>query len=148
MKTPPRPFGWLLQIDAPPRQFGQSIAKLVASYDFTPMLKKFSEAMIPIKYIDLLERLKWPVFLIDDEDLRNKILLACNKQDDAAAVREIIFDYCSNEFLEAMEQDWNACPAVKEMRKPILLEAMQLQKSGFYYKNRFSFFYNTLDKNS
>ena len=63
-------------------QFGQSIAKLVASYDFTPMLKKFSEAMIPIKYIDLLERLKWPVFLIDDEDLRNKILLACNEQED------------------------------------------------------------------
>lgn len=114
-------------------QFGQSIAKLVASYDFTPMLKKFSEAMIPIKYIDLLERLKWPVFLIDDEDLRNKILLACNDQEDADAVREIIFDYCSNEFLEAMEQDWNTCPALKEMRKPILLEAMQLHKSGFYY---------------
>ena len=114
-------------------QFGQSIAKLVASYDFTPMLKKFSEAMIPIKYIDLLERLKWPVFLIDDEDLRNKILLACNEQEDADAVREIIFEYCSNEFLEAMEQDWNACPALKEMRKPISLEAIQLHKSGFYY---------------
>lgn len=112
---------------------GHSIAKYVASLDFTPMLKKFSEAMIPIKYIDLLERLKWPVFLIDDEDLRNKILLACNEQEDADAVREIIFEYCSNEFLEAMEQDWNACPALKEMRKPILLEAMQLHKSGFYY---------------
>ena len=30
-------------------QFGQSIAKLVSSYDFTPMLKKFSEAIIPIR---------------------------------------------------------------------------------------------------
>lgn len=41
---------------------GQRISNMLAALDFTPMLKKFSEAMIPLKYIGLLERLRWPVF--------------------------------------------------------------------------------------
>jgi len=97
------------------------------------MLKAFSEAMIPIKYINLLERIKWPVFLIDDEELRDKIMAACSQQEDVAAVKEIIFDYCDEDFLESMERDWSCCPALKETRKPIFVEAMQLHKGGFYY---------------
>ena len=69
---------------------GNRIAELVASVDFTPMLKKFSEAIIPIKYINLLNRLKWPVFLINDDALRQDILTACATQDDEEAVKEIV----------------------------------------------------------
>ncbi len=112
---------------------GNRIAELAASVDFTPMLKKFSEAIIPIKYISLLERLKWPVFLIDDDALRQDILTACATQEDEEAVREIIFSYCSDDFLKAMEDDWNSCEAISAERKPILLEAMLMHKQGYYY---------------
>ena len=112
---------------------GNRIAELVASVDFTPILKKFSEATIPFQYINLLERLKWPVFLIDDDALRQDILTACADQEDGEAVREIVFSYCSDDFLKAMEDDWNSCEAISVKRKPILSEAMLMHKQGYYY---------------
>lgn len=112
---------------------GNRIAELVASVDFTPILKKFSEATIPFKYIGLLERVKWPVFLIDDDALRQDILTACADREDEEAVREIVFSYCSDDFLKAMEDDWNSCEAISVKRKPILSEAMLMHKQGYYY---------------
>lgn len=114
-------------------QFGQSIAKLVASYDFTPMLKKFSEAIIPIRYIHLLEELGWPLFLINDDVLREQILTACDINEDADAVRDIVYEYCDEAFFGALEEDWRACSAINPDRKPILSEAIAVHKQGFYY---------------
>jgi len=112
---------------------GNRIAELVSSVDFTSMLKKFSEAIIPLKYINLLERLKWPVFLIDDDVLRQDILTACATQEDEEAVKEIVFSYCSDNFLKAMEDDWNSCDVISAERKPILSEGMLMHKQGYYY---------------
>ena len=114
-------------------QIGQKIAQTISSFNFAPMLKAFSEAMIPIKYIHLLERLKWPLFLINDEELRDKILSACSADEDAVAVKEIVFAYCNEDFLLSLEEDWYACSAINQNRKPILSEALQMHKQGFYY---------------
>ena len=96
-------------------------------------MKKFSEAIIPIKYINLLNRLKWPVFLINDDALRQDILTACATQDDEEAVKEIVLAYCSDDFLKTMEDDWNSCEVISAERKPILSEAMLMHKQGYYY---------------
>lgn len=112
---------------------GNRIAELVVSVDFSSILKKFSEVTIPFQYIGLLERVKWPVFLIDDDALRQDILTACADLEDEEAVREIIFSYCSDDFLKAMEDDWNSCEAISAERKPILSEAMLMHKQGYYY---------------
>lgn len=114
-------------------QFGQKIAQTIASYDFAPMLKNLSEAMIPIRYIHLLEQVKWPLFLIDDKDLRDQILSACADSEDAETVKEIAFAYCDEAFLSALEEDWLKCSAIKQERKPILSEALQMHKQGCYY---------------
>ena len=114
-------------------QVGQQIAKMVETVDFRPMLKRFSEAMIPFKYIALLERLKWPVFLIDDEKLRQDILDACENQDDLERVTEIIYAYCTDEFFVAMEADWTQCTGVNENRKDILSEGLLMHRKGYYY---------------
>ena len=113
-------------------EVSRTVVELVKSIDFTPMLKEFSEAMIPIRYVYLLERLKWPVFLIDDESLRQNIMNACKQSDDYDAVRAIILSYCGEGFLNAIECDWNACDAIKAERKPILSEALSLHKLGYY----------------
>lgn len=112
---------------------GQEISRIIANCDFTPMLKKFSEALIPIKYIHLLERLKWPLFLINDEELRGQILSACAVDENADTVKEIVFNYCDEDFFAALETDWFACPSIEEGRKPILAEAIQMHKQGSYY---------------
>ena len=83
-------------------RLGQEVAKTMAAFDFTPMLKKFSEAVIPLKYIYLLQRLRWPLFLINDEELRRQILSACAVNEDANAVRELIFEYCDDDFFDAL----------------------------------------------
>lgn len=113
-------------------EVSRKVAELVKSVDLTPMLKAFSEAMIPIRYVYLLERLKWPIFLIDDEGLRQNIMNACKQSDDLDAVREIILSYCGEGFLDAIECDWNSCDVIKAERKPILSEALALHKLGYY----------------
>lgn len=114
-------------------QLGQEVAKTVAAFDFTPMLKKFSEAIIPLKYIYLLERLRWPLFLINDEELRTKILSECAVDEDSDVVRDIVFEYCDEDFFDALLVDWYDCPALKSERKSILSEAVQVHRKGFYY---------------
>lgn len=113
--------------------FGQKIAQTIAKYDFAPMLKNLSEAMIPIRYIHLLEQVKWPLFLIDDKELRDQILSACAENEDANVVKEIAFAYCDEDFLCALEEDWLDCSAIKQDRKPILSEALEMHKKGYYH---------------
>ena len=115
--------------------FGQKIAQTIANYNFGPMLKNLSEAIIPIKYIHLLEQVKWPLFLIDDEKLRDQILSACADKEDADTVKGIAFTYCNETFLYSLEEDWLACSAIKSERKPVLSEALLMHKQGFYYSS-------------
>lgn len=112
---------------------GNRITELISSINFVPVLKGFSEALIPIKYINLLERLKWPVFLIDDDTMRQDIMAACSNGEDIEAVKKIIFSYCTDSFLESMEKDWNDCGAITATRKPVLSEAILMHKQGYYY---------------
>ena len=114
-------------------RLGQEVAKTMAAFDFTPMLKKFSEAIIPLQYIYLLERLRWPLFLINDEALRAQILSFCAVNEDVNAVRALVFEYCNDDFFDVLTVDWYDCPALKADRKPILSEALQMHRKGFYY---------------
>lgn len=114
-------------------QLGQVIAKSLSQYDFSSVLKNFSEAIIPLKYINLLRKLNWPLFLIENEELRDRILEACAEKEDADIVRELVFEYCNNDFLDSLDADWSRCPAMKSERNPILSEAILMHKQGFYY---------------
>lgn len=116
-------------------RISQELVKAIASIDYRPILKKFSEAMLPIKYIYLLERIKWPLFLLNDDELRDKILSACAVNEDVDAVRDIVFEYCNEDYFDALEKDWSGCSAIKQERKPILSEAIQMHKMGFYYSS-------------
>ena len=111
----------------------QRITNMVASINIKPLLKNISDAMIPIRYIYLLERLNWPIFLIEDEQLRTDILDACNDSEDPAIVAEIIYKYCTEDFFVAMEDDWMNCSVLSEGRKPILSQAIHLHKQEFYF---------------
>lgn len=112
---------------------GQKIANLAASIDFKPILKGFSEAMLPITYINLLGRLGWPVFLIDDDGFRQEILDACKDNEDPNVVAEIIYKYCTDDFFLSMEKDWKACPIINEKRFDIFSEAFMMHQKGYYY---------------
>jgi len=112
---------------------GNKISNMISKVDFTPMLKKFSEAMIPIYYIDLLTKLKWPIFLIQNEELRQQIFDACKENENVEEVKKIIFEYCSDDFIQSLQEDWCACDIIKEERKSILNEALLMHCKGHYY---------------
>lgn len=111
----------------------EKISKIIAACDFTKIVTSFQEALIPIHYLNLLERLKWPIFLIDDDMLREKIMLACTEKEDLEKVKNIIFDYCTNEFLQTLEDDWSHCEVISEARQPVLKEAILMHNQGYYY---------------
>ena len=113
--------------------YGQKVIKAITAYDFAPMIKKFSEVIIPLRYIHLLTKLKWPLFLINDNDLREHILSECAVNEDASVVREIVFNYCDEGFFSAIITDWNDCPVIKEERKPTLSEAIRMHMQESYY---------------
>lgn len=110
-----------------------NIASLLGSLDVIAITEKITEAMIPISYINLLERLGWPIFFIDNTQLRNDILEVCKYNDNLNLVSEIIFDYFTKEYITIMEKDWLDCPVLKEDRKPILSQIIYTHNQGLYY---------------
>ena len=116
-------------------EIGNRIAELVSTIDFSSVIKNLSEAFVPVRYIQLLSELKWPVFLIDDEDLRQKIMDACKDENNAEQVLGIILAYCSDDFLNSVEESWNQCNVICEERKAVLSEALLMHKQGYYFSS-------------
>ncbi len=112
---------------------GNRIAETIKSIDFKPLIQGLYEVIIPIKYINLLQQLKWPIFLIDDDNLRQSILNACTDEKDAEKAKDIIFNYCTKDFLTTIENDWNNCPVICEERKEVLSEAILMHNNAHYY---------------
>ena len=97
------------------------------------MLKQFSEALIPFRYIQILQESKWPLFLICDDEFRQKVISEYDSNPTPETIRQLAFDLCSEEFMDALQQDWSTCPALPEDRTPILNEALLMYKQGYYY---------------
>lgn len=108
---------------------------LSASLEAPTWISKISNAVVPIYYLDLLKRLKWPLFLVDSEELQANIMSACKTGDNIEAVRIIVEDYFSDEVISAFEKDWISCEMLSGERKPILKEALLMHKSGYYYSS-------------
>lgn len=107
--------------------------KRTLSVDFAPILKSFSEAMIPFRYIHILQESKWPLFLICDDQFRQDVISAYNANPTPETIKQLAFDLCSEDFLDALQQDWDESHALTESRKPILHEALFMHKQGYYY---------------
>lgn len=114
---------------------GDRIAEMLSAIDFSPIINNLREAFVPIRYIQLLSELKWPIFLIDDEELRQEIMDACKDEKDVKKVSTIILDYCSDDFLNSVEEDWNHCDVIRGERKAILSEALFMHKQGYYFSS-------------
>ena len=111
---------------------GNNLAIKAATIDFTPLLSGIATFASPYQYIGLLRRLKWPIFLIDSDSLREQIVKACQETDDENAVKQIVCNHFTHSVLDDMVADWYACPGVPKERLSILSEAVALHKSGHY----------------
>lgn len=86
------------------------------------------------KYLSLYCRADWPLFLIDNEELR----LAMDPFIDAEelepeALTEAITAYIDRVGIETISNQWNDYAFIEDDRMRILLEAIQLYNQGYYY---------------
>lgn len=125
--------GSLTAISVAFANIGKTITETLLSVDFSKIFNGLREALIPIRYIDVLSKSKWPLFLIDDEELRQNILDCCKDKTDIEAIKRIVLNYCDNDFLESIEEDWKSCVAIREERKAVLSEAILMHKQGYYF---------------
>lgn len=97
------------------------------------MVKTFQTVVLPLQYIHLLEELKWPLFLVDNEQLKQDILAACEDGVNEEEVKRIVLNFCTNDFLDEMKVDWEKCDVLLDDRKIVLAEALLMHKLGYYY---------------
>ena len=91
------------------------------------------EVVSDLSYIDLLKRIKLPLFLIDDKQLKDDISSCCQKEDDTIAATKIMLNYCSEKFINKLKENWNDVPFIKRERLGILNEALTLHTEKRYY---------------
>lgn len=83
-----------------------------------------------IKFLTVLDEMEWPLYLIFSDELMAKV----NKQREMSmSSQTLIFEYCNNEFLDRLENDWNDSFVIQIERLPILKEAVLLYKKENYY---------------
>lgn len=98
-----------------------------------PIVKSLNDALNPLRYYWVLDDLKWPLFLIDDKKFIDAIITANSESKAKEEIDKIIFDYCNDNFIDNLENDWLALDTICEERKPILSEAILMHKKGYYY---------------
>lgn len=83
-----------------------------------------------IQFLTVLDEIEWPLYLIFSDEFMTTI----NKQREISMnPQALIFEYCNNEFLDKLEDDWNDFSVTQKDRLPILKEAVLLYKNENYY---------------
>lgn len=109
------------------------IVGIIQQYDFKPLFEGLRQYILPLQYVALLQRLKWPLFFIEDESFRDAIMDSCSKEDDYDAVKGIVYSYCDEQFIDCIKNEWKNNTCIRQGRFPILSEALVLHNQGAYY---------------
>lgn len=88
-----------------------------------------------IRYLYLLKAIQWPLFLEDDDEIRERITSMCDMDDKNYPLDNLAIDICklySVDKIEAFAKNWKTmCSDSNRLR--ILEEAIQLHNSGLYF---------------
>ena len=87
-----------------------------------------------IKYIFILKKSKWPLFLINNRDIKKEILqLDESLPNYNEALSQIAYKYCDTDFFVKLHNKWNECRTIKSDRKQVLSEALELHNRGYFF---------------
>ena len=88
-----------------------------------------------IRYLYILKEIQWPLFLEEDDEIRNKITSMCDMDDKKYPLDNLASEICkiySADKIELLAENWKTmCSNSDRLR--ILEEAIQLHNSGFYF---------------
>lgn len=101
--------------------------KIEQSAVHTPISK------IEDEYYKSLLEYHWPLFCIDDVNFSQTFITLAKNNAANEDITKLVFDYCSNEYLEQLEQKWKNTDAINSARFPILSEALLTYKKDYFY---------------
>lgn len=88
-----------------------------------------------IRYLNLLKEIQWPLFLDDDEEIRERITSLCDVDDKKYPLDDIAGEMCklySAEKIDILVDNWKIMCSDNDRLK-LLEEAIRLHNDGFYY---------------
>ena len=88
-----------------------------------------------LRYIEMLSNKKWPLFFIKDEAFTNTVLKAFDDGTDNSNICAIVSEYFNKGFLNRIEKRWKNNTVIRSERKPILMEAIEMHRAGYYYSS-------------
>lgn len=84
--------------------------------------------------LNQLEKLQWPLYFVYDDKIMDRLkIYGYLSEENERVVREIVFDFCTVDFVEKLFEDWTQSSVINEKRIPILREAIELYKNDAYY---------------
>ena len=94
---------------------------------------KFYETINDISYIELLGRLKLPIFFINNGELKEQINKCCEKNDNKEEATTLAIKYCDLTFINSLKNKWENISFIKKERINILCEALSLHNEKRFY---------------
>lgn len=84
--------------------------------------------------LNKLESLRWPLYFVYTDELMEALNPYTYLSDEnEQKIREIVFDFCTVEFVEKLYEDWTKSSVINEKRIPILREAIEMYMNNAYY---------------
>ena len=114
------------------------INDLYSRINFQSIADRFYTVFDSAKYLTILENTKWPLFFIDSKKLKEDIINAYddNMSDNSEKITQIVFSYFTDDFINnKIKNKWNSCTSIREDRKPLLFEAVEMHNKGYYYSS-------------
>ncbi len=115
---------------------GKTLAAISAMIPKIEIPESFLKTLGNIRYLHVLKKTNWPLFLEDDEEIKEIITGLCAEKVDEYPLDELadlICQYYSVEKIDAFMKGWKALLKDDHERQLLLEEAIRLHKAGYYY---------------
>lgn len=115
--------------------FYEFIGDVCSRIDFNAITDSLFALSLDAKYLTILENTKWPLFFISDIKLKEDMISAYdNNPNDDEKIKQIVFSYLTDDFINnRIKTKWNSCTSIREDRKALLFEAVEMHNKGYYY---------------
>lgn len=108
---------------------GKKLSEIVKKIEL-PKIQIDEKITLNIGYLMLMHKLQFPLFLENDEDFKRTLVDAeLNKED----VLDLINNSIDDNYINTVYIGWEKSICINNKRLPILKEAVDLHKSGYYY---------------
>ena len=117
----------------------ERLSKILSNIQLKMLTEELPKSLIKslgnVRYIQVLKRIKWPLFLEEDDEIKDIILSLYNIDDESYPLDELATEICKQytpEKLALMTKKWEFMCS-NNNRLTILMEAVKLHTQGFYY---------------